>query len=351
MEQRFVGQSDLKVSVLGLGTMTFGGVGDKFGKIGNTTETDATRLVAAAIDHGVTLFDTSDNYSAGQSEVMLGKALGAKRNGVVLATKVFGRTGPGNDDIGLSSRHIIAACEASLARLGTDRIDLYQVHNYDSLVPLEETLRALDDLVQAGKVRYIGCSNHFAWQLTKALGVSGRLKLTRYVSQQILYSLIYRQSEHDLLPAAIDAGVGSLIYSPLAQGYLSGKFSRPDAAGRLLATGQLAGVDTRRAAAIVGTLSAIAGSYRDGTVGEAQLALRWLIDRPGVTSVIVGARNEDQLLDNLRAAETKLSEADRDRLDEASAMAPWYPATAQRVFHPERNPRVARKRGKAAPPE
>lgn len=342
MERRFVGGSGLQASVIGFGTMTFGGQCKKFEKIGNTAEAEAKRVVDIAIERGVTLFDTSDNYSGGQSEVLLGKALGAKRDRVVIATKVFGRSGPAEHDIGLSRRHIVEACDASLSRLGTDWIDLYQVHNYDSLVPVEETLRALDDLVKAGKVRYIGCSNHFAWQLTKALGISDRLGLERYVSQQILYSLIYRQSEHDLLPAAIDSGVGSLIYSPLAQGYLSGKFSRPDARGRLIATHQLAGVDTRQAGAIVSALTEIAESREDGRTTHAQLALRWVIDRPGVTSVIVGARNEAQLLDNLWAAETELSKAESESLNSASAMAPWYPATAQRVFHPERNPRSAR---------
>lgn len=342
MEQRRLGKSDLTVSTIGLGTMTFGGEGEKYAAIGNSSAKEASRLVDIAIERGVTLFDTSDNYSRGESETLLGKALGSKRRQVVLTSKVFGRTGRGEHDIGLSRRHILEACEASLRRLGTDWIDLYQAHNHDSLVPMEETLHALDDLVRAGKVRYVGCSNHFAWQVMKALGISARLGLASYVSQQILYSLVYRQAEHDLIPMAEDAGIGSLIYSPLAQGYLTGKFTDKNADGRLVATRQLAGVDTDQASRIVATLQDIAGE-RDMETNPARLALRWLIDRPGVTSVIIGARNEAQLRDNLEAVEETLSTDETANLDEASAMAPWYPATAQRVFHPERNPRWARK--------
>lgn len=340
MEQRFLGNSGLQVSVLGLGTMAFGGEDGKFGAIGRTGPGEARRLVDLAIDRGVTLFDTSDNYSDGRSESILGQALGTKRQSVVVATKVFGRTGPGTHDIGLSRRHIVEACENSLRRLGTDWIDLYQVHNHDSLVPMEETLRALDDLVRAGKVRYVGCSNHFAWQLTKALGLSDKHGLHRYVSQQILYSLIYRHAEQELVPAAIDQGVGSLIYSPLAQGYLTGKFAGSAGGGRLVATNQLAGVDTAKAREIVDALvdMSAAGSVKR-TPG--QLALRWLIDRPGVTGVIVGARSEAQLTDNLEAAQVSLSAQERARLDTVSALAPWYPRTAQRVFHKERNPGIA----------
>ena len=340
MEYRFVGKSGLKVSTLALGTMTFGGGGDeKFAKIGNVDETDVRRMVDHAIDHGVTLFDTSDNYAQGQSEILLGRALGARRRNLVVASKVFGRTGPGEHDIGLSRRHIIEACENSLRRLGTDWIDLYQIHNHDSLVPVEETLRALDDLVRAGKVRYIGCSNHFAWQVVKALGVSAEMGLERFVSQQILYSLVYRQSEQELIPAAMDRGLGTLVYSPLAQGYLSGKFQEGSTDGRLTATRQLEGVDTRHAQLIVGELSRIREEGRSART-HSQLALRWLIDRPGVTSVIVGARSPAQLADNLGAAAIDLSADERAALDRVSASPAWYPHTAQRVFHRERNPGI-----------
>jgi aryl-alcohol dehydrogenase-like predicted oxidoreductase len=314
--------------------MTFGGMDGKFAAIGRTGLGEACRIVDIAIERGVTLFDTSDNYANGRSEEILGAALNAKRGKVVIASKVFGRTGPGEHDIGLSRRHVVEACEASLRRLGTDWIDLYQVHNHDALVPMEETLRALDDLIAAGKVRYIGCSNHFAWQLAKALGISDRLGLQRYISQQVLYSLLYRQSEAELLPAAIDMGVGSLIYSPLAQGYLTGKFARPDPTGRLLATNQLTGVDTERAQGIVATLMDLATEV-NATPG--QVALQWLIGRKGVASVIIGARSEGQLTDNLGACHVVLTAEHLARIDAVSGFAPWYPATAQRVFHPERN--------------
>jgi aryl-alcohol dehydrogenase-like predicted oxidoreductase len=336
MEQRFLGQSGLQVSVLTFGTMTFGNGEGEFGAIGNVGEGEAARQVGIALDHGMTLFDTSDNYSAGQSEVLLGKALGARRGDVCIASKVFGRTGPGVHDIGLSRRHIVDACEASLRRLGTEWIDLYQVHNHDGLVPMEETLRALDDLVRAGKVRHIGCSNHFAWQVVKALGLSALHALERYVSQQVLYSLVYRHAEMELIPAALDQELGTLVYSPLAQGYLSAKFRMEGAQGRLSATRQLEGVDTAHARGIVETLAGMAD-----TRSCSQLALRWLIDRPGVTSVIVGARSEAQLRDNLAAATIALSADERARLDAVSALAPWYPRTAQRVFHRERNPGIA----------
>jgi aryl-alcohol dehydrogenase-like predicted oxidoreductase len=337
VEQRFLGRSGLQVSVLAFGAMTFGDGQGKFGAIGATDEAAAQRQVDIALEHGVTLFDTSDNYSDGRSEAILGKALAAKRREVVLATKAFGRTGAGAHDIGLSRRHLVEACDNSLRRLGTDWIDLYQVHNFDSLVPLEETLSALDDLICAGKVRYIGCSNHFAWQLTKALGTSALLGFNRYISQQILYSLIYRQAEQELLPAALDQQVGSLIYSPLAQGYLTGKFTDAQSEGRLLATRQLDGVDTDRARAIVAVLQEIARES-DSARTPGQLALKWLLGRPGVSSLIVGARTEDQLIDNLKATDAALSAAEAERLEVVSATPAWYPRTAQRVFHRERNP-------------
>jgi len=337
MEQRFLGRGGLQVSVIALGTMTFGGGGDKFGAIGRTGQDEARRMVDLAIERGVTLFDTSDNYAGGRSETLLGQALGANRHRVVIATKAFGRTGPGPHDIGLSRRHLIEACENSLRRLGTDWIDLYQVHNHDSLVPMDETLRALDELVRTGKVRTIGCSNHYAWQLVKALGLSDRLALTRYASQQILYSLLYRHAEAELLPAARDQGIGTLVYSPLAQGYLTGKFAAGAGEGRLTATRQLPGVDTDQARTIVSMLQDMATAGVPART-PGQLALRWLIGRPGISSVIVGARDEAQLVENLDAAQTPLSAEEAARLDAVSALAPWYPRTAQRVFHPERNP-------------
>lgn len=343
MEKRFLGRSGLEVSVFGFGLMTFGAGEGFFGAIGNTGIEDARRQVNLALDAGITLFDTSDNYSDGQSEEILGRTLGPRRKNVVLATKVFGRTGDGDHDVGLSRRHIIAACDASLRRLGTDWIDLYQVHNFDGLVPLEETLRALDDLVRAGKVRHIGCSNHMAWQLTRALWVSDRDRLEHYISQQIQYSLIVRDAENELLPAALELGVGSIIYSPLAQGYLTGKFRQGQADDTRLGTmsRQLAAFDTERSRSLVDLMAEIAGAHEGVTIG--QVALNWVRARPGISSVLIGARTEDQLRDNLASANWELTPDDIDRLDEASVIsltAPRvsYPRSAQRVFHPERNP-------------
>lgn len=336
MERRFLGRSGLEVSVLSFGLMTFGEGPGTFGAIGSTRGGEAARQVAIAMDAGINLFDTSDNYSEGQSEQILGDVLGARRKDVLIATKVYGRTGPADHDIGLSRRHLLSACEASLRRLKTDWIDLYQVHNFDSLVPLEETLRTLDDLVRCGKVRYVGCSNHFAWQLTKALGVCARLALERYVSQQIQYSLLVRDAEVELLPAGVDQGVGALVYSPLAQGYLSGKYGGDAASGRLASRGYLRFLDSERGKAIVEALREIAAAHEGAT--PSQVALNWLLERPGVTSVILGARTEAQLVENLGAARWRLSPEEMERLDRLSATAKGYPRSARDVFHPERNP-------------
>ena len=322
--------------MLGFGLMTLGDGSGAFGAIGSTGSGDAARQVAIAIDAGVNLFDTSDNYSEGQSEQILGDVLGARRKDVLIATKVFGRTGPGDHDIGLSRRHLVSACDASLRRLKTDWIDLYQVHNFDSLVPLEETLRTLDDLVRCGKVRYVGCSNHFAWQLTKALGVSDRIALERYISQQIQYSLIVRDAEVELLPAGIDQGVGTLVYSPLAQGYLAGKYGGDAPSGRLAGRGYLRLIDDERGKAILAALRDIAAAHEGAT--PSQVALNWLLQRPGVTSVIFGARAEAQLVDNLGAAQWRLSSEEMEELEQVSAIAKGYPRSARDVFHPERNP-------------
>lgn len=337
MEKRFLGRSGLEVSAFSFGVMTFGSGEGPFASIGSTGADDAGRQVDIALECGVTLFDTSDNYSQGLSEQMLSHALGDRRNHALIATKVFGRTGGGERDIGLSRKHITNACEASLKRLGTDRIDLYQVHNFDSLVPMEETLRALDDLVRAGKVRYIGCSNHFAWQMTSALCLSERRGLAPYVSQQIQYSLLVRDAEMELLPAAVAHGAGSLIYSPLAQGYLSGKHRAGAQANTRLghSTRQFHAFDGLRGRAIVETLIEIATSR---SVSASQVALNWVRTRAGVTSVIIGARSEAQLLDNLAAADWNLTVDEVQRLDSVSATPLTYPAIAQQIFHSERNP-------------
>ena len=230
MEMRRLGASGLQVSALGFGTMTFGG--DSSNPVGTTQVDEARRLLDLCLEAGVNLFDSADVYSQGRSEEVLGQALKGRRDDVILATKVHGRMGPGPNDIGQSRHHIMRGVEASLKRLDTDYIDLYQVHGFDALTPLEETLRALDDLVRSGKVRYIGCSNYSGWHLMKALGISEREGLERFVSQQVYYSLVARELEYELVPLALDQGIGSLIWSPLSGGFLSGKFRRGQAAGR-----------------------------------------------------------------------------------------------------------------------
>ena len=324
MEYRCLGRSGLFVSVLTLGTMTFGGRG-KFGMVGSTDVTAAARQVDMCLDAGVTLFDTADAYSSGESEEILGQAIAGRRDQVLLATKARMPVGEGPNDAGLSRHHLIRQCEASLRRLGTDHIDLYQAHEWDGVTPLEETLEALDTLVRSGKVRYVGCSNHAGWQLMKALGVSERLGLQRYVSQQIYYSLEAREAEYELVPLALDQGCGTLVWSPLAGGLLSGKYRRDrDASeGR-----HLSGWDeppVRDSDKLYDTVEVLVEIADGHGVSAAQVALAWLLGRPGVTSVVIGARTEEQLADNLAAAELRLSDEERRRLDEVSVPPLIYP--------------------------
>jgi aryl-alcohol dehydrogenase-like predicted oxidoreductase len=337
MEYRLLGASGLEVSVLSFGTMTLGGEG-RFAAMGNVQVEEARRHVGICMDAGVNLFDTADIYSLGKSEEVLGQALGARRREIVLATKVFNRLGPGTNQAGLSRRHIVEACEASLRRLGTDYIDLYQAHSFDSLTPLDETLRAFDDLIRAGKIRYAGCSNYTGWQLMKALWTSERLGIHRYISQQINYSLLARDAEHELVPAGLDQKAGIMAWSPLQFGLLSGKFRRGEAkpAGSRLNTLDAPGtIDEERLYRVVDALSEIAAA-RGVTV--AQAALNWLMRKPGVDTVIIGARTEEQLKDNLGTASFLLSEEEVIRLDEASALPLPYPNWHQQKFGGERNP-------------
>ena len=282
MHYRQLGRSGLRVSVLTLGTMTFGGKG-VFAKTGGTDLATARRLVDRSIEAGINLFDTADVYSWGVSEEILGEALRGKRNSVLVTTKARMKIGDGPNDAGLSRQHLIAACEASLKRLGTDWIDLYQLHEWDGQTPLEETLRALDDLVRSGKVRYVGCSNYAGWQLMKALGASERLGLERFASQQIHYTLEAREAEYELVPIAVDQGVGIMVWSPLAGGLLSGKYRRgqphPPGSRHLTDWGEPPIRDEGRLYDVVDTLVAIAGE-RGAT--PASVALAWLLGRPGV---------------------------------------------------------------------
>jgi aryl-alcohol dehydrogenase-like predicted oxidoreductase len=343
MEYRQLGRSGLKVSSFCFGVMTFGGTG-MFAGIGDTTAADARRQIDMCRDAGVNLFDTANMYSDGKSEEELAEALGANRSKVLIATKFFGRTGPGVNDMGGSRHSIVNACEASLRRLKTDYIDLYQLHNQDLLTPPEETLRALDDLVRAGKVRYIGSSNHAGWTKMRALATSDRLNLNRYVSQQIKYSLLDRDSENELLPLGVEEGVGALIWGPLASGYLSGKFRASAQAGptgttRMSTRDMLANTDTDQARSVVELLAEIAGDHAGASIS--QVALNWIVRKAGVSSIIVGARTSAQLADNLAAAEWSLTDEEIARLDDASATPARYPYDMHRNYGGDRNPAAA----------
>jgi aryl-alcohol dehydrogenase-like predicted oxidoreductase len=340
MEMRFLGQSGLRVSTFSFGTMTFGTQGDYFSQLGDTNDIAAARrLVEVCLEAGVNLFDTSDAYSDGGSEEMLGKAIHGYRDQVVLATKVFNRMGPGANDIGLSRAHIVRACEASLRRLGTDYIDLYQAHGFDALTPLDETLAAFDQLVQSGKVRYIGCSNYSAWHLMKALAVSEIRGFERYISQQVYYSLIGRELEFELVPLSLDQNVGILVWSPMAGGFLSGKYRRgqgaPADARRSRVSDLAITIAEDKAYDIVDVVCDVA---EQRGVSAAEVALNWLLRKPGVTSVIVGARTEEQLHQSLHAAAWQLSDEEMARLNQVSALPPIYPYWHQQRYAAPRNP-------------
>lgn len=336
MEYRQLGQSGLRVSTLALGTMTFGGSA-AFRHVGATDVTEAERMLDMCLDAGVNLIDTADVYSDGRSEEILGAALKGRRDRLLVATKARFPMGPGPNDAGLSRHHLMRACEASLRRLAIDHIDLYQVHQWDGQTPLDETLEALDRLVASGKVRYVGCSNYSAWHLMKALGVSERRGLQGFVSQQIYYSPLAREAEYELVPAAVDQGLGILVWSPLAGGLLSGKYRRDAGAAdgsRQLTDWQEPPVyDLDRLYDIVDVLVAIADARG---VSPAQVTLAWLLTRPAVSSLIIGARTEAQLADNLAAADLTLTDDERERIDAVSAPQLLYPYWHQAVTAADR---------------
>jgi aryl-alcohol dehydrogenase-like predicted oxidoreductase len=325
MEYRTLGTSGLRVSVLTMGTMTFGGTGS-FANVGNTDTDEARRQIDMCLDAGVNLIDTADVYSNGLSEDIVGEVLRGRRDRVLLATKVRMPMGAGPNDAGLSRHHVISGCEASLRRLGTDHIDLYQVHEWDGQTPLAETLEALDLLVRSGKVRYVGASNYASWQLMKALGVADSHGLPRFVSQQIYYSLQAREAEYELVPLAVDQGLGILVWSPLAGGLLSGKYRRgqqPPAGSRQLTDWNEPPVyDQEKLYDIVEVLAGIAGQRG---VSAAQVALAYTLAKPAVTSLIIGARTAGQLADNLASADLTLTAAELAELDQASAPPLIYP--------------------------
>lgn len=326
MEYKTLGNTGLLVSKLCLGTMTFSGDGI-WKTFGSVDQPGADGLIKAAIDGGINFFDTADIYSEGESEKVLGqslKNLNIARTDVVLATKVFGRVGPGRNDMGASRGHIMDAVEASLRRLQTDHIDLYQIHGNDSVTPVEETLRALDSLVSQGKVRYIGCSNWQAWKIAKALGVSESRNLTRFDTLQAYYSIAGRDLERELVPLLESEKIGLLVWSPLAGGLLSGKFSRmnqkPEGARRSEFDFPI--VDKERTWRILEAMAPIATAHG---CSPARISLAWLLTRPAVTSVILGAKRLDQLQDNLEAVDLRLTEDEVKKLDDVSALPLEYP--------------------------
>lgn len=325
MEYRQLGRSGLKVSALTLGTMTFGGDG-KFSKVGSLDEAGSCRMVDLCLDAGVNFYDTADVYSAGMSEEFLGAALKGRREKVLIATKARFRMGPGPNDAGSSRHHLIEGCEASLRRLGTDHIDLYQLHEWDGQTPVEETAAALDHLVSSGKVRYVGVSNFSGWHLMKLLGVAERNGFPRPIAQQIHYTLQAREAEYELIPIAVDQGVDLLVWSPLAGGLLSGKYRRDrrsvEGTRRFNQWSEPPVRDEEALWKIVDTLVGVAEARG---VTAAEVALAWTLTRPGVASVIVGARNEEQLRVNLRAADLRLTAEEIAALEKVGRPPLLYP--------------------------
>ena len=318
------GRTGLFVSELCFGAMTFGGKGGIWEKIGNTAQQEADRLIGLALDAGINFFDTADVYSEGDSERILGKALGSRRKDIALASKVRARTGPGPNDVGLSRVHIMASVDESLRRLGTDWLDLYQIHGYDPLTPLDETLRALDDLVRTGKVRYIGCSNLAAWQIAKANGLAAMHDWSRFESLQAYYTIASRDLERELVPVLADQQMGLMVWSPLAGGLLSGKYTREQEgpAGSRRTAFDFPPVDRERAFACIDVMRMI-GEAHGASV--ARVALAWLLAQKHVTTIIIGAKNEQQLRDNIEATALKLTPENLGALEKVSALPPEYP--------------------------
>jgi aryl-alcohol dehydrogenase-like predicted oxidoreductase len=338
MEYRQLGASGFKVPVLSFGTGTFGGKGEFFGAWGNTDVAEAKRLVDVCLDAGLNMFDSADIYSDGAAESVLGEAIKGRRDRVLISTKATFRSGEGPNDVGSSRFHLLKACDAALKRLGTDYIDLFQLHGFDALTPVEETLSTLDDLVRAGKIRYIGVSNFSGWHLMKSLAVSDRYGYSRYIANQAYYSLIGRDYEWEQMPLGLDQGVGAVVWSPLGWGRLTGKIRRgqplPETS-RLHKTGDVGPqMSDEYLYRVVDALDEIAAETGKSVP---QVALNWLLQRPTVSTVVIGARNEEQLTQNLGAVGWDLTKEQIAKLDAASDVAPVYPYWHQRGFQ-ERNP-------------
>jgi aryl-alcohol dehydrogenase-like predicted oxidoreductase len=338
MDHRFLGKSGFTVPVLSLGTGTFGGGNAFFKAWGSTDAAGATRLVDICLETGLTLFDTADVYSAGLAETVLGAAIKGRRNQVLISTKATFRFNEERNAVGSSRYHLTKTVEESLKRLGTDTIDLFQLHGFDAMTPMEEVLQTLDDLVRAGKIRYIGCSNFSGWHLMKALATSEKYGLARHVAHQAYYSLVGRDFEWELMPLGLDQGVGTVVWSPLGWGRLTGKLRRGQpkpAISRLPATADNGPpVDEDYLYKVVDALDAVAAETGK-TVP--QIAINWLLQRPTVSTVIIGARDEAQLRENLGAVGWTLTPAQMALLDAASAVTPRYPYWHQADFS-ERNP-------------
>jgi aryl-alcohol dehydrogenase-like predicted oxidoreductase len=339
MEYRRLGASGLTVPVLSFGTGTFGGKGDFFAAWGNTDATGARRLLDVCLDAGVTLFDTADGYSKGESEAVLGAAIKGRRDKVLISTKATFRFSDAPNDVGSSRYHLIAAIDAALKRLGTDYIDLFQLHGFDAMTPVEEVLSALDDLVRAGKIRYVGVSNFSGWHIMKSLATADKYGYPRYVANQTYYSLIGRDYEWELMPLGIDQGLGAVVWSPLGWGRLTGKIRRGQplpATSRLPGTaGRGPQVSDDHLYRVVDALDEVA---RETGKSVAQIALNWLLQRPTVATLIIGARNEEQLRDNLGTIGWNLTAEQVAKLDAASAVPLAYPYWHQRSNFAERNP-------------
>lgn len=335
MEYRQLGNSGLRVPVLSFGTATFGGGDDFFKAWGSTQVDEATRLVNLCLDAGVNLFDTANVYSLGASEEILGRAIMGLRNKILVSTKATFPMSEEPNDFGSSRMHLIKACDDSLKRLGIDHIDIYHLHGFDANTPVEETLKALDSLIQSGKVRYIACSNFSGWHLMKSLSVSERYGWSKYIAHQAYYSLLNRDFEWELMPLGIDQNIGTIVWSPLASGKLTGKYQRnkPFPKDARVAQGgspvQNTSTDDERLYNIIDVLSEVAD---ETSKSIAQISLNWLLQRPTVANIIIGARNEEQLKQNLDAVGWNLTIEQIKKLDTVSEILPAYPYWHQRQF-------------------
>jgi len=340
VETRQLGRSGLHVPVLSLGTGTFGGTTEFFKKWGSTGSDEATRFVDICLEHGVNFFDTANVYSKGEAEKVLGAAIKGRRDQVLISSKATFPMGPGPNDGGSSRGHLLKACEESLKRLGTDYLDVYFMHGFDALTPVDETLQTLDTLIKSGKVRYIGCSNFSGWHVMKSLATSEKYGLGRYVAYQGYYSLIGRDYEWELMPLALDQGLGLMIWSPLGWGRLTGKIRRgqPLPEGRIKSGGEAGGpqADEELLYNVVDVLIEVAEETGKTVT---QVALNWLLQRPSVSNIVMGARTEEQLRENLGAVGWNLTAEQVEKLDDVSRRPPTYPYWHQKSAAEQINPK------------